>query len=312
MGEMAIESAVAARATAAPDVFPRCGEIRVHDTSISVWEEHVDGPAMQAVFSALRRHLRRRGFVLAKIKRIAKCIRDNYRDGRKGDLEVYAETAGRTAKVEFFQNVANVDNPNGGRYDFDKLTRMPRVLRLRCAVEMAATIRFLVSLGYALGKDLREPLAMSVLRIGERRVEEGLTPLERFNRGWGADRFKRGADGWPVESERDAYYRDQDGRRPEPGDVRCLYHLGRLIRGTVYPNMNSMFTVHLADGSWITQASAGELFSVDRDAPRRQPLTPKKQAERLEHELKKATGAKDWKRVATLGKVLARFAAAQS
>lgn len=286
----------------------RQGEIRVHDTYIGVWEEHVDTHAMRKVFRALREHFQQRGFAIALIPSIAKSIRQNYRAGRKSDLELYMETSGRTAKVEFFQNVANVSNPNGGRYDFGKLLRMPRHLRLMCTVEMVSAIRFLQTLGYTLDPALQEPIALSMLRRAEGREEDGLTPLECFNRKWATHWFNRDETGWPALSETNAYgYKDRDGATLKPGDTRYLYHRGTLIRGYVYPNMNGMWTVRLADGTWINSVTSGYLFSTDRPdlLPRRAVLEKAKQSDRLQTELVRATNAQKWRRVAALGNALA-------
>lgn len=141
--------------------------------------------------------------------------------------------------------MANVENKAGGRYDFDKISKMPRDMRLRCAVEMAGLIRMLTEIGYAC--DLAEPLSRAVLRRADGDEKRALTPLEAFNEVWGADRFSRGPDGWPAELQ--PYdSKDRDGVMLRPGDVRWLYSRGRLTRGTVYPHAG-MWWVYAAGSS---------------------------------------------------------------
>jgi hypothetical protein len=312
----------------------RDGEIRLHDTHVAVWEEDVDESAMQAVWMSVRAHLERRGFVLEpdeltestfnppKDKRARaeymtwrKSWSEKHRQGRKGDLEFAGGTSGRTLKVEFFQNVANVKNPNGGRYDFGKFARMPRALRTRCAVEMVTLIRHLQSLGYTLGGDLREPLTYGVPRVAEGRAMDGFTPLERFNRHWGADRFTRGADGWPLPQECNgcgrAVNRDRDGAPIAAGDVRAVYHRGRLVQGRVYPDMNNMWTLRLADGTWLAKENAEMFFVPTYDTPRRKPLTKQDRVAKLDTAIRQALLLKDERRAASARSALAKLTSEQ-
>ncbi|WP_437310095.1 hypothetical protein [Sorangium sp. So ce388] len=296
----------------------REGEIRLHDTHVAVWEEHVDEEAMLGVWMSVRAHLERRGFSLepdeltertlnppkgkrarAEYMAWSKSWSEKHRQGRNGGLEFTGGTYGRQLKIEFFQNVANVENRNGGRYDFGKFARMPRALRTRCAVEMVALIRHLQSLGYTLGGDLREPIPSSVLRIAEGRVEEGLTPLERFNRSWVANRFTRGADGWPVPSERSGYgaaQKDRDGIEIAPGDIRAVYNRHRLVQGRVYPAINDMWTLRFEDGSFITQEHAGAFFTPTPSTPRRLALTKQERIAALDGAIQRATRRGDVRR----------------
>jgi hypothetical protein len=311
------------------EAIRRAGEIRLHDTHVDVCEEHVDEAAMQVVWRSVRAHLERRGFTLGPVERVVQIAKahapkgkrarerdkawsdawiENYRHGRKGELELEGETVGRTLKVEFFQNVANVSNPNGGRYDFDKFARMPRTLRLRAVVEMVALIRHLQSLGYTLGGDLRDPLMQSVVQVAEGRVEEGLTPLQRLNRSWGAHRERRAEDGWPERSDFNVYgYKDKDGRTCAPGEVRYIYHRARLVSGFIYPHMNNMCSVHSADGTPFAWVNAGELFTADAETPRRKPLTKQERVSKLDTALRRALLRKDDRRAERVRGAMAKL-----
>ena len=324
--------------------LPRTGRIEVHDTHVAVWED-ADGaddvrlrvePALREVWMQVRAHLEGRGWLLTSDpdwdriverpwkKRMKKAEREQhaayvtkarelYRVGRKGDLELAGETSGIVLKLEFFQNVANVENRNGGRHDFDKLVRMPRDLRLRCVVEMVAAIRFLQGLGYRLGKDLCEPLAGAVIRIAEGRQEEGLSPLERFDRGWTPTRFTRGPDGWPLPVDTSGHgqpCRDRAGVGLSPGLERCVYdHHKRLVQGRVYPNMNGMWVVRDPSGGHLANVSSGELFAAADQTPRRQPLRADRQIGLLRRKLDDATREKNDGRARFLRRTLAKLGA---
>jgi hypothetical protein len=302
--------------------FPREGRIHVHDTHVGVWEEGKDSedirvniePALGEVWLLLRAHLEGRGWTLGPDprvnpirrprKRLSRADRawydafdarwqEAHRVGRKGDLEMWGEAVGgRTLNIEFFQNVLRPPHPNrsGGRYEFNKMLGMPRHLRLLCAVEMVRVIRFLMTLGYKVGPEMREPFALSVLRIGEGRAEQWSTPFTP-------------AELLAKHGTIDPYARlDRDGVLLAPGDERCLYsgRRGRLERGRVYP-AGGMWNVYAHDGTMIHRVNASELFSLGASMRRRRrPKDPARHLRRLQVELKRATLAGDARRIAAL------------
>lgn len=153
------------RAKRPPDAtFPRTGTIHFNGTHAAIWEdfddahgdsyetretrrrEHLGG--VEAAFHKLVGHLRARGF---KVERDRQIHKTDGVVGRKGDLEFDAHFGGRHAEFNFWQNVVNVENQNGGRFDFDKLRRMPRATRLRCVAEITRLIRAMQALGYTYG-----------------------------------------------------------------------------------------------------------------------------------------------------------------
>lgn len=295
-----------------PLVLPRVGDIHLHDTQVSVWEDNHEFTSMQEVFRRLVEHLRGRGFAMDRDPHTAKnyaLIADWHYLGRKGDLEVNAKTSGRTAKVEFFQSL-NIENPNGGRYDSKKLGRMPRAMRLQCIVEMANVISFLETLGYKVAdKDLGPgPRLLAVLRQAEEKREANLTPLERYNaRAWPDQR--RAA--WHTPEELGPSYNrtDRDGRLLCNGDVRYFYNWDRrLMRGVVYTNINGMWSVCAADGSSIGHVSCNELFWTDDPASLPQRQHRETRVSRVQRELTKATEAQNWKRVGVLARALEQTA----
>ena len=293
-----------------PTPEPRVGTIGVYQTSLSVWEDEVLDRLRATTFQTMLARLHARGFTLQRDPRILRdhpVLADDHWYGRRGDLEVEVEVSGRHAKAEFFQNL-NIENPNGGRYDFDKFKRMPRTMQLECVTELTGLYRALGGYGYrpcerhALSAGLPLPLA-----IRDRVVEKRTTdPLAYFNESWSSHRPKRDETGFIAESE---YLlecwgggRDRDGVRMRTGDTRYFYEGGRLMRATVFPSFNGQWIV--AFRGEVTCRQVNELFLCDPDATPRRFV--KGQRERLHRELEKATKAKAYGRVAALGSVLAR------
>ena len=283
----------------------RSGSIVVHDSAVNLWEEDVDELGMYQVFRRVLARMSSRGWT---VQTDPDCVR-NYPTlakthwvGRRGDLEALIQTSGRHLELCFFQSER--------RYAFGKLQGMPRHMRTACLVEMCAAVKLLVEIGYNLvdrdgSRSLRVPATMKTVRdLAEDSRDE--TPLQRFNRGWGSDRFERGEDGWPTvrEYDRDGSNCDLYGEPLRNGQVKYLMIGGRLQRATVYTNMNSMWMV--CYGGSVTYVSGRELFDCDRpDLVRGRRVDG--QMERLARELKKATESKLYRRAATLSSILARM-----
>jgi hypothetical protein len=310
----------------------RTGTINLFDTHFGIWEE---GPedrklwdafcaGLMHVFSALRGHLYKRGWTLQKDGGVHKVIRDGHYVGRKGDLEAVVQCSGRTFKVEFFQNV-NIKNRNGGRYDFDKYEKAPPRLQRQMWAEMVALTKWALSVGYCFESkehrgrvpiDVLRPIELQIRDRMQTQVQYGNDPLDYFNRTWEVDRFKRGADGWPLDSEIGSYNRkDRDGALMLNGDIRYFYHWDKRVGvGRVFTSMNNMWEVWSLDRkTHLSKQASFELFSC-ADAsklPRRKPLKHAEQIARLRSELEKATKTNDWKRVQKLGRVLARLSTQQ-
>lgn len=293
----------------------REGEFRVADAYVDVWEENCNDQvqaAMVTVMQGLLAVLHRRGFAIEREPSVlarSAIIANDYWYGKRGDLEVQVEHTGRVVKAEFYQSL-NVDNPNGGKYDSRKHSRMPRTMQLECIVELAELAKRLSAHGYTPRKDSHlatdGPL---LLQVRDAVLGKGpVDPVERYRKS--SDWYRRDLDEsgfMSMKGRPPRDYTDRDGVALHAGDTRYFYApyspRGHLMRGTVYPGNN---------GSWYvadlgTHVPVGELFAAcDDNTPRR--LVPG-QAERLHRELEKALQAKAYRRVATLGGVLARMVA---
>lgn len=299
----------------------REGEIRIHNSSVHFWEEHVPSgvfTTMNLPLCKVVNMLRRGGWKVhhdhAHLPEGSSIERYHWA-GKKGDLEFHAGASGRHFEIEFYQNVA-FDNPNGGRYDFDKLRGMAKVtpsLRLQCLAEMWRVFRIGTAIGYVLcekdGFSTRqlEPSLRLFRDLAEFGDSRG-TPLERFNRGWGSDRFERDATGWPAPKEISGCWRqrDRDGVQLTQGVTKSLRHNGRIVRGQVFDGINGNWQL-VSNGETVGWShNASEFFDCEHPELEPRRLFPD-QATRLEKLLGKAVEAKDYRRVAAIGAVLKRI-----
>ncbi len=297
----------------------RVGVIHGHGTFLSVTEEHVT-EEMFRVFAAVCRHLYQRGFTVRACPETQKryrCLSRTTRIGIKEGLEFEMKCHGRVLDITFFQNL-NIEHKSGGKYDYQKLGRMTRAMRLQCLSEMIKLVRLFQEMGYTLGRKAfpisSESLPFAVRRFAEERDFE--SPLDSFNASWNSDydwarggRFKRDETGWPTFEEygKSDGNVDRDRRVIRNGDVKYYRHWdGRLLRATVYTNMNNRWCVD--SGVVRTYVSSEKLFDCER--PDLEPRRAKPdQIGRLHELLKKALEAKDYRRVAELGAVMARLEA---
>ncbi|WP_376956452.1 hypothetical protein ABNQ39_00335 (plasmid) [Azospirillum sp. A26] len=282
------------------------GQFRIHDTILSVsWKKPTRGFDLGRdqwePFNRLCDALTAAGFVVGSDPRIDAhhaCLSKYHRYGRRGDLEVCAEVYATGCKFEFFQNVV-IENRNGGRYDFDKLQKMPYLIRKAWELSRRRLSAVLMSWGYEERKSVESP---------------NPDPLADFNDRWdgeyekkrGVHRFKRREDGWPDDSEIYASKQgvDANGARIEIGSIRYTRdRKGYLRRGRMYPNMNNMWGMVYGPGkNDCTWRHAREFFLCDpREVPRK--VSPYRR-KRLEAELSRAVSAMDFRRAEVLKRIL--------
>lgn len=290
------------------------GTINFHGTHISAWEERqpdafIDSAMYERFRSLLARLRDHRGFRVRQDQSVHKLIRRGYYLGRKGDLEFCAEAAGRMFEITFFQNI-NVENPRGGRYDYDKFARMPRTMQFACAVEMSHVLRKLLEMGYVLEgrrQGITSAGLLPVLRHAQDRTDED-DPLARFNMDWNfpsdwerGGRFERDESGWPtVASVSGGMYPDRDGLPIVSGATMYCRRHGRLFRGIARPAPNGQW--HLISHGRDVVVQANEVFRCDDPSSEPRRLVPK-QLRRVRAELEKALKANAYARVAVLARV---------
>lgn len=281
----------------------RTGTVHFNDASIDVWENpgSIDESWRQQfkrdVFARIVQQLNRLGWTCTvpddMVGRYGFAFARDYRYCRKGDLQAELGVMGRHIELKMFQDVANVSNPNGGRYDFDKEQRMPYLLRL----EMERTRRRIrdylcaVMSGYAFeerGPHVR-PLGGDALEWVQQSVRKCWHYKPALDR----------RDG----DERPYNHKSADGGRVEHGArIWTTDYSGRVVTGTAFYNINNMWWVITGRHGLLNKASF-EIFTRQPEDIRRK-RNERRRAERLKAELDKAVSAMAFERAAVLRDVL--------
>lgn len=180
--------------------------------------------------------LRDEGFTIENDPGVDKIIRKNYFRGRRGDLEIKAHRFPAGFEMEFFQNVI-FENQYGGEYDFDKLQKMPYLIRLQYEKYMNLIIRKMKSL-VELEDTSRIKTKTAEDWIKARYVESCHYPQTDMN-------FDLHAlDG---QEHKGQYGLDRDGKEIHNGEIKYFRYFGdgRLYRGRVYYDLNMNWIVIL-------------------------------------------------------------------
>ncbi|MNF55467.1 hypothetical protein D3C84_369290 [compost metagenome] len=286
----------------------RCGTVRFGDASLHVSED--DYPAGSAriewdkvfkrqVFARIVQQLNRIGWTLEipaeKVERYGQSFARGYREGRKGNLQCELGVSGRCIELKMWQDVANVKNSNGGRYDFDKEKRMPYLLRL----EMERTRRRIrdylcnVFSGYefkdsrqlVMGPGLGQVTALEYALHDQK--SSGHYQPELGHASFSNDAQDSG-DGLVIENGMRVYAQD---------------YTGRIITGNAYYCLN---------GNWmIVTGRYGAIFNVwhkqvwvNSPGDLRRKRNERTRRKRLEQEMSKAVARMDYRRAEVLRDVL--------
>ena len=247
---------------------------RIHDTTIYYRNNTVKAPKgadswrfKYPHFGTLHRlfnMLRAEGFTIENDAEVAKCIRDDYFIGRRGDLELYAHRYPAGFEIMFFQNIV-IENQNGGRYDFDKFQKMPYMIRLRFIKYRDKIIALLKSVEDLEDESKADP-RLAEEWIKARYVEEWHHEQKDMNF------LLSDLDGQTQESYNG---RDRDEKTLHNGDVKYFRHWdGRLYRGRVYHNINNMWWVIL-DRFTVRNVASFELFDLTPEDNRRRQAKPR-------------------------------------
>lgn len=253
----------------------------IYDTSLSfINNTECNGPDWHkqhfhhcALLHRVFNMLRNEGFEIEKDKNVPKIIRKSHFVGRRGDLEFYAERYPRGFRIEFFQNV-NFENPNGGRYDFEKFQKMPYLIRLQYIKYMNKIVRIMNQL---------EDLAPDQSRLNPKLAEEWIK--SRYVEEWHHEQKNMNFNLTDTDGKEQPSYNglDRDKKVLRNGDIKYFRHWnGYLYRGRIYHNINNMWWV-IVDKYTVTNIAAFDLFDLgpeDFRGRQKKPVIPKEYQER--------------------------------
>lgn len=286
---------------------PSAPGVHRHDSAVHIWCDMPDTEQVVSIFKAVKALLNRRGFVLAADPAVTHypTLGKTHRTGKRGELEVAVQQSGRHIEVLFFQNVHNVKNANGGRYDFDKLASMPFLLRQRAKLEMRKVEQLAVGqFGANLtGRDipLPHPDGCTAREFIEHRIRSSCHFKEALGRAdWHADYNRTSRDAVLLEHGMPVYFRDSHGR---------------WNSGTAYYNLNNMWWVEA--GRYTVRNKASFELYVNKPVSLRIKDNAKRAAQRIHELIITAVKDEDFLRAQQLKEVrdkraLAELAAAQA
>ncbi len=284
----------------------REGRVHFNDASVTVMEEGIPREWQAAetwsrafkrdVFLRIVQQLNRLGWKCQvppkMVKEYSVSFARNHRHCRKGDLQGNLSVSGRCVQFEMWQDVANVENPNGGQYDFGKEARMPYVLRLEMERTRRRIQRYLCNVftGYVFNSNHHKG------RVAKK-GPGGLAALD-----WIAGCYEESPH---FKGNLSTYTIADYNRRAANGAQ--LHHLqqvwgfdskGRAFTGIAYYNINNMWWVVTGkytvrnEGSFALHTVPPDGIRVKRNAALRR--------KRLEQELAKAVSSMNFRRAELL------------
>lgn len=284
----------------------RAGTVTFGDASLNIWEEPKcrvlgdwERQFKKEVFLRMAQQLRRIGWKTEvpkdMVEQYGRSFAEKHRYCRKGDLQGFLDLSGRCIEFEMRQDVANGENPNGGRYDFDKEKRMPYLLHL----EMQRTRKRLrdylcnVFAGYEFkdrspNANRRGPGGLTAMQWVERDIRSSGHFVEEL----GHARISMGRNETSAEGETITH-----GAR-----VFTIDYNGRIVTGTAYYDLNQNW--HVVTGKYGVLCSRADEIYLHNPGCLRVKRNEHQRRQRLERELGKAIKAMDFKRAQVLKEVL--------
>lgn len=261
----------------------RTGSVRIHDTTVSIWEEHNDDTMNKVVLGALVEFLRSRGWRARQDETVAKIIRSSYYVATKGPMNARIDCHGRALECVLWSADYPSDHPTSHRYDFDKRTRMPYATRVRADVEMNALARWAVdTFGYAKGDDDRRKMGAAEY-IAKRYAECCHTDPVLGHPRIGHPSNALSGDGTMLQHGSVVWFRGRDGR---------------ARTGRTFYNLNNMWWIVTPDDERRNLPSWEVLTKPPANL--RRVVDPSVRRDRLEREHRAALLAEDYDRAKLL------------
>jgi len=296
----------------------RQGKLRLNNTSLHIWEEHVEDSFFD-VYKTILSHLRRRGFKVKQdpdTKAHYPSLAKTHHVGLKGEMACKITVSGRHLEIHFFQ--AHIHR---AEYDYDQYTNMPYLMSRMMLIEMAYILEYCTK-KYGYTQLNNQALAVNnhhdVIALTKSQVEgvhPTTNPLANFNKSWGHDRFKRDELGWPTQDELGTshHLKDRDGVILEAGMTRYFRGRdGRCRPGLIYPNMNGRWQiVYGPDRGDTTWLSSHELFSLQVTDTLSREVSHHHKVSILTKKLKACVDAQQFERAIVLRDLLSDLAYTQ-
>lgn len=278
---------------------------RIHDTTLQVTVidggPGVVGEGTRKLFNRMMAALRRTGFSIGRDPEIDaryKSISKEHRHGRHGELELKAHYFPTGMTLEFFQNLVRL-NPHGRQHDFDRLEKMPYLMKLRWHHSIGVLTRILELSGFTPRIEVKSP---------------NPDPLAFFNAQWDSDsdrfygrhRFKRGSDGWPVSVEM-TYPKPVDGTGQPIAQGAVRYFRtrnGHVMRGRCYGGIGGQWIVVYGPGRKDFTHLSGHELSPEMGERKFHPAVRREKA--LRKELARAVDAQNFERAIVLRDLVSR------
>lgn len=245
-------------------------KITVNENNVSVSSANGLGEEVnQKIFQSINSFFRRRGFTIVTDPSLSpdaiKYLGKSHKYGKKGDLEFAAEFYSNGFRYEFFQNIVTV-NSHGGRYDYDKYTKMPYFIKLSFRNEVLRLIKFLAKKGF--DASYKKPLSDIERIIKDNQSNThihgpNITCLEDIGRNM--KKYDIGQNS-----------QDKNKKLITCGEEKYFYdYNNRLSKGIVYHNINNMWWVIVNGKSY--NMSSFDLFDFSPELPRRKAKTREQQ-----------------------------------
>lgn len=259
-------------------------KVSIYDTQFAInrgelpWQEGKEGNPHWENFRDAMRFLGSIGFYVGEdkeIKQLYPILNDSHRAGRYANLKFKAEWHQNIFYIRFYQDVQH-ENPNGrtaglspavaaaakggrtGYYDFEKLKKMPYLIRKQYELTESKLIDYFTGKGFPV--DYQENRMHGKAYI----INDYIRSCHHPQKVW----FKlEEVDGQTPEYERDA--KDRDGEILRNGEVKYFRDWGGyLCRGVVYHNINNMWWVLLSCGD-VKNKACFDLFDLTNAEPRK-------------------------------------------
>lgn len=216
----------------------------------------------------------------------AKRFAEKHRKGIKDGLEIEVAASGAGLDIDFWENVTDhtADNSNGGRYVFDKESKMPYRQLCRFRATKLKIITFLTTYhDYTVMENAR-PL-----------FPKRHTGLELVQQDYDESCHRDGSDIWNANLQRICEYnaKSADGHQIEHGSMIWTrnYH-GRWVYGRAMYNINNMWWV--LSGKWDRYNKANFEIYTEKPADLNVRVSREKATRSLESKIKKAVDNKDF------------------